>query len=306
MHIDEIKKEVAKEEQQAKMNRRVSSSQNLRRSSSMASAPSIIDEDGFTQINRSSIRNVGSKNSLNNLEEMAEGSTSKKAPPLRRSQSQPASMSSYTVGASPSPYSKRTIKNIDLPTAPEMPVLSPDECSKKIKNLLKEYFVGGDTDDAVLTVHEMIGDIKDGVERGAKVIEGGTLMVMEMKEQDTDKLLEVIKRLYKENDISGESIEKGLKDPLEFLSDVEIDAPLAGNHLAKCVAAYVELGAIQFDFLKDAPDYFKTDGKPAAFGIKVLKAKGGDPSEADLQVVESLMTEDDKKNFASAQAMYDA
>jgi hypothetical protein len=59
-------------------------------------------------------------------------------------------------------------------------------------------------------------------------------------------------------------------------------------------------------FLKDAPEYFRTDGKPAAFAIKVLKARGEDPSEDELKVVEELMTEDEKKNFTSGKAMFDA
>ena len=100
---------------------------------------------------------------------------------------------------------------------------------------------------------------------------------------------------------------QGLNDPIEFLSDIEIDAPLAGTHLAKCVAEFIKLGALQLDFLNSAPDYFKTDGKPAAFAVKVLKAKGGEgPSDSELEVVGGLMTEDDKKTFDSAKAMYDA
>jgi hypothetical protein len=104
-----------------------------------------------------------------------------------------------------------------------------------------------------------------------------------------------------------------LKYPLELLSDIEIDAPLARTHLATCVAAYMKVGAITLDVLSvDAPEYFKMDGKPAAFAVMVLKiitATSGDnvaPSEKELQVVEELMTEDDKKAFDSAKAMYDA
>jgi hypothetical protein len=38
------------------------------------------------------------------------------------------------------------------------------------------------------------------------------------------------------------------------------------------------------EFLKEAPAYFHTDGKPAAFTVKVLKMHGGDPSEVELVV----------------------
>lgn len=60
------------------------------------------------------------------------------------------------------------------------------------------------------------------------------------------------------------------------------------------------------EFLKEAPAYFHTDGKPAAFTVKVLKMRGGDPSEDELAVVRALMTEDDKKAFDSGKAMFEA
>jgi len=320
--IDQIHKEVAKEEQKAKMNRRPSSQSSLqsslRRATSMSSAPTI-DEDGFVEINRQSMRRVSSKsemgsrqNSNNNIAGMNDAA---KIPPLRRSQSQPTSMSQYT-----SPFLKKNLqKKSDVPTAPPMPVpmeddapmapptLSPEECGKKIKNVLKEYFVGGDTDDAVLTVHELVQVGTDGsVERGGKVIEGASLMVMEMKAEEVDKALKILLRCIVENKLQSESIVLGLNDPLEFLSDIEIDAPLAGNHLAKMISEYVKLNVLSLEMLKEAPEYFRTDGKPASFCVKILKQRGGEVLDSDLAVVEALMTEDDKNTFDSAKAMYEA
>ena len=78
--------------------------------------------------------------------------------------------------------------------------LEPKECGKKAKNYLKEFFVGGDLDDAVLSIHELIGAGEDGsVERGTKVIESGTFMVMEMKAEDVEKFASVMTRCYNEN-----------------------------------------------------------------------------------------------------------
>merc|ERR1712137_436630 len=134
--------------------------------------------------------------------------------------------------------------------------VSPDECAKKIKNLLKEYFVGGDTDDCVVSVHELIQAGTDGsVERGSKIVEGATLMVMEMKPDDVEKTLKVLSRCISEKKIEAQSITTGLNDPLEFLSDIEIDAPLAGTHLAKMIATYLKLEVVSMDMLKHAPEY---------------------------------------------------
>lgn len=181
--------------------------------------------------------------------------------------------------------------------------LSPDECGKKVVNILKEYFVGGDTDDAVLSIHELVDAGADGsVSRGAKVVEGGCLVVIEMKEEDVKKFLAVILRCAKESKLENDSFVAGLNDPLEFLSDIVIDAPLAGSHLATIVAEFLKAGIVSFDFLLKAPEYFRTDGNAAQFGGKVLKkmGEGATEAEANVAVIEKLMTDDDKSSYQSA------
>jgi hypothetical protein len=301
--IEQIHKEMEREEQQARMgnnpNQRRASSNNLRRSTSLAAAPTV-DGDGFTQISRVSMKKINSK-----LDIMGEnGGTTAAAPPapkpkpagIRRSQSQPAV---FTVAPS-SPANKN-----NPPAVKEVP--SPEECSKKIKNIMKEYFIGGDTADSVLSVQEVVQTGQEGsVARGAKVVEGGVLLVMEMKESDVQKFLTVMGQCVLEKTLEKESITQGLNDPLEFLSDVEIDAPLAGSHLALIVSECIKFGALELAFLKAAPEFFLSDGKPAAFAIKVLKKRGGDPSEEEMKIVEELMTEDDKTAHESAAAMFKA
>jgi len=72
---------------------------------------------------------------------------------------------------------------------------------------------------------EIVGFGHDGsIERGAKVIEGGTLLVMEMKETDVAKFLTVLLRCLKGSTIQRKSVATCLSDPLEFLGDIEIDA----------------------------------------------------------------------------------
>ena len=71
--------------------------------------------------------------------------------------------------------------------------------------------MGGDTDDAVLSVNELIQIDQDGaVDRGAKVIESATLMVMEMKETEVTKTLTVLKRCCVEEG-TGESRWTGMR-----------------------------------------------------------------------------------------------
>ena len=183
--------------------------------------------------------------------------------------------------------------------------LTPDKCGEKAKSILKEYFVGGDTDDAVLSIHELVGAGEEGsVKRGSKVVESAILVVMEMKNEDVDKFLSVFLRCAKEGKIEGASFVDGLNDPLEFLSDISVDAPLATPILVRIVSELVKASVVPFDFLLSAPDYFRTENGAASFAAKVAKAVGGESAEY-LEVVEKLMNEEEKAQ-TSAKDIFDA
>ena len=114
------------------------------------------------------------------------------------------------------------------------------------------------------------------------MVESCVLLVLEMKKDDVEKTLAIFSRLIDEKKIEGESLSKGLNDPLEFLSDIAIDAPLASDHLANIVSSFVKSGAVSLDFLLSAPDYFRTDGKAAQFAAKVIKKMGADDDAASF------------------------
>ena len=65
------------------------------------------------------------------------------------------------------------------------------------------------------------------------------------------------------------------------------------------VAEFVKSGVISFDFLLNTPDYFRTDGNAAQFAVNVLKKIGDDAlgSEANVEVVGKLMTDEDKEKY---------
>ncbi len=319
--IADLHKELAKEEKNQRRNSSMSistSQSNLRRSSSLAAAASsAVDDDGFMEISRATMKKVGSKQNIPaGMVDTIPGIPSKtKGQKMRRAQSTPAAMSSsFTIGTpSSTPIKVKNISTNNMATAPSLPaafpsknVMSVDNCQSKMKSILKEYFVGGDTADAVLSVHEMIQvGIEGSIERGAKAFETGVLMVMEMKEGNVKQFLTVLESCIKESKIEKEALIQGLNDPLEFLRDIQIDAPLAASHLSLIVAKLLDWNAISFDFLLGSPEFFRTDGKPAVFSVEILKKKG-DPSDEELRVVEGLMTLDDKKTHASAKAMFDA
>jgi len=339
--LAQIHKEVAKEERAAArksnssaslrgMNkgniRRGASSGDVRNSDNKQQSKPQVDADGFTSVAPSS-KGFGRSASMTAMQRTqlegtqkytTRGSTSmgNKRPsqgkfavlnenPPRRSSKKGSSNKADDKTA---PVAKPAAAAAAAPEAkeekkPKVNYLTLDECGDKAKNVLKEYFVGGDMDDAVLSIHELVGAGDEGsVERGTKAVESAVLFVLEEKAANVDKFLTVYLRCAKEKKIEGQSFVLGLNDPLEFLNDVAIDAPLAIPHLANIIAELVKAEIISFNFLLESPDYFRTDQNAAGFGAKVLKRIGGDATtkEEYIEVVEKLMTDEDKAKHSSA------
>jgi hypothetical protein len=144
------------------------------------------------------------------------------------------------------------------------------------------------------------------VDRGAAVIAAGVLLVLEMKEAEVHKFLDVASKCLDDAVVDKASLVPGLSDPLEFLRDIEIDAPLASRLLAIIIGDWltkkVDDGATalpSIDFLLSAPEYFRTDGRPAAFCAQILKERGGAVSDAEVKTVTALMSDDEKKAHSS-------
>ena len=317
--LAQIHKEVAKEERAAA--RRSSSQQNLRRLGSSGDVRRMsgnnikptVDKDGFVQVQQGfgrsmsmgSMHRSSSRGSVTQSPRNTKNKVAMKKVPSGSSFAPLVETPGPGQQQNTSPRGKEKTSTAEAAASPKTADFkTPDECGDKAKNILKEYFVGGDTDDAILSFDELIVAGKDGsVDRGAKMVESGVLLVLEMKKDDVEKTLAFFSRLIDEKKIEGESLSKGLNDPLEFLSDIAIDAPLAGDHLANIVSSFVKSGAVSLDFLLSAPDYFRTDGKAAQFAAKVIKKMGADDDAASLEVVEKLMTCDDKEAHPSAKEL---
>lgn len=332
--IAQIHKEVAKEERAAarrsnssaslgRMNkgsmRRGSSSGDVRNMDNKQQSKPQVDADGFTSVAPSS-KGFGRSASMTAMQRnegsqkySTRGSTSmgSKRPSQgkfsvlnenvsRRSSKKGSSKSDEKAAAK---AAKEAAAAEEEKKKPKVTYLTPDECGDKAKNVLKEYFVGGDTEDAVLSIHELVGVGDDGsIDRGTKVVEQAVLFVLEEKAANVEKFLTVYLRCAKEKKIEGQSFVSGLNDPLEFLNDVAIDAPLAIPHLATIIAELVKAEIVSFNFLLDSPEYFRTDQNAAGFGAKVMKIIGGDAStkEEYIEVIDKLMTCEDKAKHSSA------
>merc|ERR1712157_551513 len=179
--------------------------------------------------------------------------------------------------------------------------------SKRVRGEGKKYPQGilrrGEIDDAVLSIHELVGAGDEGsVERGSKVVEQAVLMVLEMKHTDAEKMTTVYLRCAREKKIESESFVIGLNDPVEFLGDIAIDAPLATPILVRIVSELIKADFVQFGFLLETPECFRTNGQAATFAAKILNSIGLDAMKSDenVEVVTSLMADDDRVSFSSA------
>ena len=306
--IAQIHKEVAREERAAK---RSSKGVNMRRGKSSgdvreADKKPQVDEDGFVSVAKS--KSVNRSFSMTAMDNTAKNFSTRGSTTAKPEGSRQSNQSKFAV-LNESTSSKKSSKSKPIEQKPKITYLSPEECSDKAKNILKEYFVGGDTADAVLSVHELVGAGSDGsIARGTKVVEAAVLLVLEMKKEDVEKFLRVYLQCAEDNKIESESFVSGLNDPLEFLSDIAIDAPLAIPHLVSIVAELVKAKIIPFSFLLNSPEYFRTDQNAATFGAKVMKSIGEDAikSEDFIEVVAKLMTEEDKAKYSSTNELIEA
>lgn len=313
--IEQIHKEAAKEERAMKKR---GSSSNLQRMSSRSSSGdmrnlsqrSITDADGFTTVSKGS----GISRSVSSSSLRRSGSTSSNRgkndgsskPKLKKS----TSGGSFGMLRDTSAGAKKD-KSTKPPTdakPKEKPqekkeYKDPQACGKSSISILKEYFVGGDTDEAVLSIFELIGsETEDGaLERGIAVIESSCGHVLESKAEDVDKYLTVLTQCVSEKKLSAEMLEGGFSGLLEFLSDIIIDAPLAGAHMSKIVGTFIKSETLKLDFLLSTPEYFRIDGKAAQFAAKVMKSAGSLEDASCVEVVEKLMTEGNREEYKTVQ-----
>jgi len=177
---------------------------------------------------------------------------------------------------------------------------TPEECAKKMKSILKEYSVGGDTADAVLSMDELIGIGQDGDEaRGKSMVEAAVLTMMEAKEAEVETMLKLFEAAA--GKIPEASFVGGLKDPVEFLRDIEIDAPLAAHLLAMILANWFSnkyLPSMRKFFVdnSDLEDFRDRadETRAAEFCRQVIRKRGGDLTQDDLEAVAHLMTDEER------------
>jgi hypothetical protein len=239
MTIEEIHQEVANEEAEAA--RRVS---RLRRASS--SDLKGLTSDGFRKVSFLTSRSTSSGALMTPQRTMPAFSNSTIPPPgsVRRVQSMNVVAVSKSSSTPLISSKLDTMTNPSSGTTTSKKNLSIRDLEVKAPKLLKEYLISGDSEDALVSIKELVDSTTEGGDmdtKTAKLVEAFVLWVLEQKQDDVDKMICLIQIAYQRGILTMTSLLQGLRDPLEFLSDIEIDAPLARIFLQTIVQAFAEL-----------------------------------------------------------------
>jgi hypothetical protein len=268
----------------------------------------VVDADGFEEVPRAAF---GRSRSMINV------STSI-ATPLNTTRRSDAIVKKLIGVDDKKPMEKKVVTDPDakmVPQAPSVknePFTDPSVSNKpsheyimKTKAMFKDYFRSGDIEDVILSFQELLSGVENPASTGAKIIEISIMTVLEMKNEDVTKLLHFIKRCFQENKIDSACLLTALGHPLEVLQDISIDAPHAGRHLVTIVAEIITFGGLSFDFLLETPEFFRLEVGAARFGCDVLKklGEGYVDSSASIEVIEKLMTDEDRQTYSSAKEM---
>ena len=279
----------------------------MSRSGSRNSIKTQVDEDGFmTVVNPKSSSNIMKRNlSMTNLSR----SVSESLPPPGKGKT--VMKRSSTIGDTAITKKQQdVVRAAKTPSPPpikkDVVLKTPDECSKQIKSVLKEYFFTNDMQDTLLSLQELAGPLDDEQykDRINALLESSILQVMEMKKEDVEKLITLIESYSKDDTSKKEYITKSLNLPLELLMDIVIDAPLASKHLSTIVSSFIKSELVSFEFFLSAPEYFLTDSEMAAKFAKdvllLLEVSEEEKKKSCLDVIGKMMTENEKNEFGNA------
>jgi len=340
--LDQVHWEVEMEERKAQSRRQSTSNRNdnrgLRRSTSMSqhmpNKPQqvFVDSDGFTTVmptsrssnnlmrsssdatgnnpgkmRRAQSMNVmGSGMATNNFRILSNTNSSSnnarnnsRAPPIR----------SKSMGLTPT---TTVAKTSSPPSNTTQKPMSRKEVASTVQTILKEFFAVNDTDDALLSIEELINAAVDenGRENHKKlIVESSISFVLERKQEDVEKAIDLLlaATMKEPSLLRSPDFVAGLCDPLEFLSDIEIDAPRAAEYLALILFKLFEAKLVELEsLLTGAPEYFLSDGKPAHLAGRVLLLNGTEITDGQLDLVEKLMTDRDKEDFTSPKAIIES
>ena len=284
--LDEIRKDVEKEErrqaqqaqQRGSFNSRGGGGRNDFRSNnnrtSINSRPKQAkpspDEDGFTTV---SSKGGGPRSSVSS--QSGHGSLTKK----------------QSFGSAP-----------EASTAKKQ--LTQEQMEKTIKNMPSDFIQGGEKE-LMLAMDELSGS----ADAGRMIVEKSTDKMMDCKENERKSIFDMLSLLVSKKKLSGDNVREGLKDIIEFIDSVAVDAPLAFTYLGNLLAEMARLQVIDSEYICEQLEKTKSDPNAKApmklteSTFRAIKAAGGDnavQSFANEQALVKLIGESGWKRVLAA------
>ena len=84
-------------------------------------------------------------------------------------------------------------------------------------------------------------------------------LVLDGKESEREATVSMVALLVEKKKLGKAEVEAGLKDTVEFLEDVKIDAPMAVRNFVGLAKALIEKGGLGKDWLKERVEEFVRD-----------------------------------------------
>lgn len=177
-----------------------------------------------------------------------------------------------------------------------VPELSEDDVRNRSKAAIQEFVVNQELDEVLLCIKEAVeGSIP---EYHSGIVAEALRMSLEGKDKDREAVKTVLLAASKSPAVlSRDAFLKGCAEILDFLSDIVIDAPLAGTHASKLLGALVVNGALPLSFfsptfVEESMPELLASGRAAAFAVDVLAAAQKELND-DATALQSLAAASD-------------
>lgn len=151
---------------------------------------------------------------------------------------------------------------------PEEDKQSNAHVEKKTELFIEEYISSADFEEALQCLTDLNAKSLHNV-----VVSKAINMVIEKKQKDKEEIIKLFSLFHDEGVITVEELEKGFRESLENIDDVDIDTPYASTDVAKFMAAMMSFDITPLSIAvleKNMLTHLTHNGKAVQFISKVL------------------------------------
>ena len=140
------------------------------------------------------------------------------------------------------------------------------QVGKRTNTIVSEWIEQRDKKELILSFEEL-GGTQEVQEAAVDKIAS---LILDGKEENRAATVEMMTELFGEGKLSPQGITSGLKDSVEFLEDIKIDAPMAVRNFAELARELVKVGGIKKEWVLEVTKEFVRDENNAKDIIDTL------------------------------------